>query len=91
MQPGDLGDAGIVGAIAAAVTGIGLALRQLTAGRADVAQSEANRELYDMLREQIERLHSENRSLRDDIAQLRQQVSELQTALLECMNRVGDQ
>lgn len=80
-------DAGLIGAIAAGITGIGLVIRQLTAGRAEVAQVEANRQLYDMLTEQIERLHNENRQLREDVAALRVQVGKLQTALLECMGR----
>ena len=86
-------DASVVGAIAAIVTGVGLAFRQLrhALGQdATAAQESANRTLYEMLEARLKSQAEELAALRDENRQLREELSQVHAELREMRARCAE-
>jgi predicted RNase H-like nuclease (RuvC/YqgF family) len=93
-------DAGLVGAVAAIVTGVGLALRQLRHSLGQdsaAAQESASRTLYEMLEsrlkaqsEELAALRQENRELREELSQVHAELREMRERCAERLADAGD-
>lgn len=91
-------DAGLLGAIAAGVTGAAMLIRQLAASyrsdKIDSVGTDAHIQVVELLREEVARLTESNRKLADRIDELTTRnrelsavVRELQTELGECLRK----
>lgn len=92
------GDAGIAGAVVAAITGIGIALNQLKSymrsADATSAQDKANKTLFEMLEtklqsqhEEIVNLRAENDSLRKELREVHTELTKMKRKLEECVSQ----
>lgn len=86
-------DAGLVGAVAAIVTGVGLALRQLRHSLGQdsaAAQEAASRTLYEMLESRLKAQAEELAALRIENRELREELSQVHAELREMRERCAE-
>lgn len=93
------GDAGIAGAIVAAITGIGLVINQLkvyfNSTEVTSAQDKANKTLFEMLESKLQSQHSElvylrteNDSLRKELREVHNELIDMKHKFEECISRL---